>query len=61
MYNLVYAQAKPEYTAPVLESVTPGEGFVTVKFSHVGDGLKTLDGTDNVKGFALADSRNVYM
>ena len=61
MYNLVYDMEGSEYTAPVLDDVTVGDGYLTVRFSHVGDGLCTLDGLDDVHGFAVCDDRGVYV
>lgn len=61
MYNLVYDTAKSEYTAPVFESFSVEGNAVTVKFSHVGDGLKTIEGYDDVRGFAVCDESGVYV
>lgn len=58
VYNLVYGSG--EYSCPVFESLTVNGDKVVVKFSHVGDGLKTKDGNNAVHGFAIAGSDGVY-
>lgn len=61
MYNLVYDSEGSEYTAPVFEEVEVSDSYLTVKFSHVGEGLRTTDGLDDVHGFAICDERGVYV
>lgn len=47
-------------TGPIVESVTYSKDgkTATVKFKNVGDGLKTIDGASEVKGFAGLSSAN---
>ena len=59
-YNMVYATEGAEYTSPVFESLTASNDRVVVKFAHVGDGLKSKDGTNDVHGFAIAAADGVY-
>lgn len=61
MYNLVYDENKSEYTAPVFEELNIDGQFAIVKFSHVGEGLKTIEGCQEVRGFAICDSRGIYV
>ncbi len=47
-------------SGPILESVTYSEDGLTavLKYKNVGDGLKTIDGSDTVKGFNLVTRSN---
>jgi sialate O-acetylesterase len=58
--NLVYNQSG-EYTAPVFDSFTVSGDTVIVKFAHVGEGLKTVNGIDEVRGFALCGEDSIYV
>ncbi|GAB6011447.1 sialate O-acetylesterase [Viscerimonas tarda] len=59
--NLVYGDGQKEYTAPVFESLSVADNKVTVKFSHVGDGLQGIDGATDIHGFAISRSDGVYV
>lgn len=61
IYNLVYNTDNAEYTAPVFEEMSFNNSKAIVKFSHVGSGLKTIEGHEDVRGFAICDSRGVYV
>ncbi|GHU72462.1 hypothetical protein FACS189413_15590 [Bacteroidia bacterium] len=58
--NLVYNQSG-EYTAPVFDGFTVSDDTLIVKFAHVGDGLKTTNGIDDVRGFALCGEDGIYV
>jgi sialate O-acetylesterase len=58
--NMVYNRAG-EYTAPVFDRFRIQGDTLIVKFAHVGDGLKTVTGMDEVRGFAVCDEQNVYV
>ncbi|MDR1683047.1 MAG: hypothetical protein LBS25_06635 [Candidatus Symbiothrix sp.] len=58
--NLVY-NPSGEYTAPVFESFTIQDDTIIAKFAHVGDGLKTVNGIDEVRGFAICGEDNIYI
>ena len=47
-------------SGPIVESVTySADGkTATIKYKNVGDGLKTIDGSDKVKGFTTVSSKN---
>ena len=47
-------------TGPIIDSVTYSDGgkTATVKFRNVGDGLKTVDGASEVKGFLGLSATN---
>jgi sialate O-acetylesterase len=57
--NMVYNRSG-EYTAPVFDSFRTLGDTLIVKFTHVGDGLKTVTGIDDVRGFAVCNENNVY-
>ena len=48
-------------SGPIVESVTfsADKKTATIKYKNVGDGLKTIDGSDKVKGFTVGVSKNV--
>jgi hypothetical protein len=50
-----------EYTAPVFHSLTSRGDTLVAKFTHVGDGLQTVTGIDEVRGFAVCDATGVYV
>jgi sialate O-acetylesterase len=58
--NLVYNKAG-EYTAPVFDRFRASGDTLYVKFRHVGDGLKTVNGLADVRGFAICNSDSVYV
>ncbi len=58
--NLVYNKSG-EYTAPVFESFRTSGDTIIVKFTHVGEGLKTVSGITDVRGFALCGESRVYV
>ena len=47
-------------SGPIVESVTYSNDYktATIKFKNVGDGLKTIDGSSNVKGFFKVISKD---
>jgi hypothetical protein len=57
--NMVYGGGG-EYTAPVFDSMTVSGDTIIVKFSHVGDGLKSANNMDDIRGFAICDEDNVF-
>lgn len=61
IYNMVYGKANKEYTCPMFDSFEKNGNKLVVKFVHVGEGLKTIDGTNNVHGFAIAGEDGVYV
>lgn len=61
VYNMMYGHEGKEYVCPQWESATVKGDKMVVKFSHVGEGLKTIDGTQDVHGFALAGANGIYM
>lgn len=58
--NMVYNKSG-EYTAPVFESLRVQGDTLIVKFDHVGDGLKTVTGIDDVRGFAICNEDSIYV
>lgn len=58
--NLVYLQSGG-YTAPVFDTLRMSGDTLYVKFSQVGDGLKTVNGIDDVRGFALCSNDGIYV
>lgn len=58
--NMLYKKSG-EYTAPMYESFRISGDTIIVKFNHVGDGLKTINGINNVRGFALSNENGVYV
>jgi sialate O-acetylesterase len=58
--NLVYNKSG-EYTAAVFDTFRASGDTLYVKFDHVGDGLKTVNGTVDVSGFALCGADSVYV
>lgn len=57
-YNMVYAATEAEYTAPVFQSMTPGDSdgdgindYIDVTFDHVGDGLQVISAVYDGDGF----------
>lgn len=61
IYNMVYGNEGKVFTAPMMESVTTQDGKMVVKFNHVGTGLKTTDGLEDVHGFSIAGSDGIYV
>ena len=61
IYNMVYDKEGKEYTCPMFESATAQDNKIVVKFVHVGEGLKAIDGTTDVHGFAIAGEDGVYV
>lgn len=61
IYNMVYDKAGKEYVCPMFESATAYDDKMVVKFTHVGEGLKTIDGTNDVHGFVIAGEDGVYV
>lgn len=61
IYNMVYGNEGKVYTAPMMESVTANGDKMVVKFNHVGTGLTTTDGLDDVHGFSIADEDGIYV
>ncbi len=60
LYNLVYNKGA-EYTAPYyIEKRVDDNGHIFVKFAHVGDGLRTKDGNEEVRGFTIAGANGIY-
>ncbi|KAA6303697.1 MAG: hypothetical protein EZS26_000248 [Candidatus Ordinivivax streblomastigis] len=57
--NMVYNQSG-EYTAPIFDSFTVLGDTLIVKFAHVGTGLKTTNGIDEVRGFAVCGEDGVF-
>lgn len=58
--NMVYKKSG-EYTAPVYESLSIKGDTIIVKFNHVGNGLKVINGINNVRGFALRNENGIYV
>jgi sialate O-acetylesterase len=58
--NLVY-NTSLEYTAPVFESFTTYDDKIRVRFNHVDDGLKTIDGLDYVRGFSICGEDSIFV
>lgn len=58
--NMVYGGGEV-YTAPVYEAMEIREHAVYVTLDCVGNGLKTIDGTADVHGFAVAGADGVYV
>ncbi|MDR2382500.1 MAG: hypothetical protein LBD76_01270 [Prevotellaceae bacterium] len=58
--NMVYNHAG-EYTAPVFDSFRTQGDTLIVKFAHVGDGLKTVTGINDVRGFAIYNEDSIYV
>lgn len=61
IYNMVYGNEGKEFTCPMMESVTVNGDKMVVKFNHVGEGLKTTDGLQDVHGFSIADKDGIYV
>lgn len=61
MYNMVYGKEGKEYVCPMFASATANGDKMVVKFSHVGDGLKTIDGLADVHGFSIAGEDGIYV
>lgn len=59
VYNKVYNQGE-ESTAAIFKSAEAKDGKIVVTFDHVGNGLKTRDGSDEVRGFAIAGDNGVF-
>lgn len=58
--NLAYNKSL-EYTAPVFDSLTLSGNKIRVRFNHVGDGLKTIDGLDYVRGFSICGEDSIFV
>jgi len=58
--NMVYNK-QGEYTAPVFDSFRKEGDTLIVKFTHVGEGLKTVTGIDEVRGFAVSNEDGIYV
>lgn len=58
--NLVYNHTG-EYTAPVFESMSVSGNKITIRFSHVGDGLKSTNGIDDIRGFAVCGEDSIFV
>lgn len=58
-YNLMNRNG--EYTAPTYHSHEVTENRIIVKFSNVGSGLKTINNTTDVYGFAICDSNRLFV
>lgn len=61
IYNMVYGNEGKVFTAPMMESVTANGDKMVVKFNHVGEGLKTIDGLKDVHGFSISDKDGIYV
>lgn len=61
IYKMVYGKENKEYTCPMFDNVTVKGNKLVVKFVHVGEGLKTIDGTNDVHGFAIAGEDGIYV
>ena len=61
IYNMVYGKAGKEFVCPMFDNLTVQGNKIVVKFVHVGEGLKTIDGTKDVHGFAIAGEDGVYV
>ena len=59
-YNFVYGGEGRAYTAPVPVEYIPGDRCIKVRFEHAGDGLVTTDGSQEVRGFAIAGKKGIY-
>ncbi len=58
--NMVYG-GEGEYTSPVYESMEIKGDAIYVTIRRVGDGLMTLDGSPDVRGFAIAGADGIYV
>ncbi|MDR0546871.1 MAG: T9SS type A sorting domain-containing protein [Dysgonamonadaceae bacterium] len=58
--NLVY-NGGGEYTAPVFDEMTIEGNKIIVKFAHVGEGLKSTNGLNEIRGFALCGEDGVFV
>lgn len=58
--NMVYNHTG-EYTAPVFERMTVSGNKITVRFSHVGDGLKSTNGINDIRGFAVCGVDSIFV
>lgn len=58
--NMVYNGGK-EYTAPIYDHMTIKGNAIYVTFRHMGSGLKTTTGTEDVHGFTIAGADGVFV
>lgn len=58
--NMVYG-GHGEYTAPVFKSMEVKDGAVYVTFDRVGEGLRSLDGSETLHGFTIAGANGIYV
>lgn len=58
--NMVYGGGK-EYTAPIYDHMTIKGNAIYVTFRHMGGGLKTTTGTEEVHGFTIAGADGVFV
>lgn len=58
--NMVYNKSG-EYTAAVFDTFRTQGDTLIVKFAHVGDGLKTVNGIADVRGFAICGEDSIYV
>ncbi|MDR1122088.1 MAG: T9SS type A sorting domain-containing protein [Dysgonamonadaceae bacterium] len=58
--NLVY-NGGGEYTAPVFKEMTVSGDKIIVTFSHVGDGLKSTNDIEQIRGFAICGEDSVFV
>lgn len=58
--NMVYG-GDGEYTAPVYKSMEVKDGAVYVTFDRVGEGLRSLDGSEQLHGFTIAGADGIYV
>lgn len=57
--NIAYGESLV-YSGPVYESMRIKKDKVILEFGHVGEGLKTLDGEQSVKAFAIAGEDQTF-
>jgi sialate O-acetylesterase len=58
--NMVYG-GEGEYTAAVYDAMTVKGDSIIISFTHVGEGLKSINGIDNIRGFAICGADNIFV